>query len=259
MGVRLHWRENCLMADEERQQLIVELAAIDEYLASPEVFDTLDRVQGFHSMARLTTSNLATFEAHLRPLADRAFAAQLLDAPDASETLQYVERLQHLAANYFLSAVPLLEHIRLHVDTHYPDPDHPTRVQYERGLDMAINQYSGHPVVVQLRNFVAHRALPRITMLPGVHPEELATPTIDRRQILADSKVKNDLRQLLEQSDRDELSLSGLIRDDGLYVTEFVEWFAGILAMHSLDELRPIERKRQRRQQLLDQLDDAAP
>ena len=247
------------MTDEEREQLTVELAAIDEYLASTDVFETLDRVQGFHSMARLTTSNLAAFEAHLTPLADPAFAKQLLDAPTAPLSLQYVERLQHLAANYFLSAVPLLEHIKLHVEAHYPDPAHRTRVQYERGLDIAINRYSGHAVVIQLRHFVVHRALPRITMFPGAHPEELATPTIDRRQILADDRVKANLRQLLEQGDRDELSLSGLIRDDGLYVTQFVDWFASILAMHSLDEIGPIERKRQRRQQLLEQIDSPTP
>ena len=157
------------MTDEEREQLTVELAAIDEYLASTDVFETLDRVQGFHSMARLTTSNLAAFEAHLTPLADPAFAKQLLDAPTAPLSLQYVERLQHLAANYFLSAVPLLEHIKLHVEAHYPDPAHRTRVQYERGLDIAINRYSGHAVVIQLRHFVVHRALPRITMFPGAN------------------------------------------------------------------------------------------
>lgn len=247
------------MTQEERERLTVELTAIDEYLASAEVFEKLDRVQGFHSMARLTTSNLADFEAHLTPLATPAFAKQLLDAPTAPLSLQYVERLQHLAANYFLSAVPLLEHIKLHVDAHYPDPANRTRVQYERGLDISINQYSGHLVVIQLRHFVLHRALPRITMFPGAHHEELATPTIDRRQILADGRVKANLRQLLEQGDSDELSLSGLIRDDGRYVTQFVEWFALILAMHSLDVIGPIERKRQRRQQLLEQIDSPAP
>lgn len=247
------------MTDEDCEQLTVELAAIDQYLASADVFETLDRVQGFHSMARLTTSNLAAFEAHLRPLADPAFAEQLLNASAAPLSLRYVERVQHLAANYFLSAVPLLEHIKLHVETHYPDPAHRTRIQHERGLDIAINRYSGHAVVIQLRHFVVHRALPRVTMFPGAHPEELATPTIDRRQILADNRIRTDLRQVLEPGDRDELSLSGLIRDDGLYVTQFVDWFAAILAMHSLDEIKPIERKRQRRQQLLDEIESTAP
>jgi hypothetical protein len=214
------------------------------------VADVLERVQGFHSMARLTTANFEECLAHFEPLADPDFSRRLLDQPEAANSIAYVERLQHRAANYVLSSVLLLEHVKHHVVTKFPDPAHRTRVQHDRGLDIAVNRYEGHLVVVQLRHLIAHRALPRVRMEPGSHPEEIATPVIDRRQLLEDNKLKTGVRKILQRWPTDDISLSGLIRDDGMYVMQFVDWFAHIVAMHQIDEIVPIERLRRRRAEL---------
>ena len=156
-----------------------ELAAIEAELAKPEAVAVLDRVQGFHSMARLATANYQACLDHLGRLSDRRFSMSLLDDPQAPDSVLYVEQLQHCAANHVLSSVLLLEHIEHHVTAHFPDPKDRTRGQFELGLDASVNGYDGHPVVLQIRHLIAHRSLPRIWMVPGSHPESAAAP---RRQ-----------------------------------------------------------------------------
>lgn len=237
-----------------RNDLLAELAAVDAQLAAPEVVDLLARVQGLHSMARLTAFNLSSFEEQVAQLSNASFSRQLLMEPRSQAHLQFVERLQHLMANYVLSAVPLLEHARSHVVEHYPDGS-PTRVQYERGLDMAINHDDRHKVIVQLRHQIAHRSLPAVTLIAGNHGEQVATPVIDRRPLLADRRCKGRVREILESLPMDAMSLDGLILADGSYVMEFVEWFAGIQAMHEIKALTPVGRLQQRREAILGALE----
>jgi hypothetical protein len=68
-------------------------------------------------------------------LADGEFSGRLLKQPETNESMAYVEQLQHGAANYVLSSVLLLEHIKHRVVTQFPDAAHKTRIQYEQGLN----------------------------------------------------------------------------------------------------------------------------
>lgn len=237
-----------------RGRLDAELADVNALLAGQDVIEVLARIDGSKSMARLTAANLAAFEHHVGLLGDDAFALDLLASPDSLEHHLYVERLQHLAANYFLSAVPLLEHVRNHVKRHYPDPDHQTRVQHDRGLKMAVHRYDGHNIVVRLRHMVAHRQLPTVRLVAGQHPQQRAAPTIDRRELLDDPDCKGKERKLLLSLPMDELSLDGLVLDDGRFVMEFVEWFFQIQSMHEGDAVIRIGRLRDRRERLLREL-----
>lgn len=126
--------------------------------------------------------------------------------------------------------MPLLEHLKLHIETHYPDETSPVRVQHQLGLDRSVRSYDGHSVIVQLRHLVVHRQLPTVTLVRSPHLEQPAAPTIDRREILADERCRGSVRELLESLPGDVVSLDGLIRDDGHLVTTFVDWFFRIQA-----------------------------
>ncbi len=107
----------------DRHTTELDLAVIEAQLATPEAQAALDRVQGFHSMARLTGTNYDACLDHLSRLADPRFAAQLVAAPGSSTAAEYVEELQHRTASYVVSSVSLLEHIEHHVRSHFPDPE----------------------------------------------------------------------------------------------------------------------------------------
>ncbi len=117
-----------------------------------------------------------------------------------------------------------------------------------------MNQYQGHLVVRQIRHLIAHRALPRIRMIPGQHREERATPVMDRKQLLEDKKLKLPLRQVLDELPSDDISVSGLVRDDGRFVLGFVDWFAQILALHEIENLGPVGRLIAQRDELRNRL-----
>jgi hypothetical protein len=237
----------------ERETIKAEVASIDEQLAADAVTAVLTRVQGLHSMARLTAFNIAAFDEHISSLTDEAFVRSLLADPQSPAYTGFIERLTHLAHNYLLSAIPLLEHTALHVRTHYPAGSR-TRVQYERGLEMALDHSDGHRVVRQLRHHVAHRGLPPVTLVAEVHDGQFAIPVIDRRILLDDDKCRGRTRRILEGLPMDVMAFDGLILDDGHMVMEFAEWFYGIQALHALDDIMPIARLRQRREALLAEL-----
>jgi hypothetical protein len=230
---------------------LAEIAALDAALAEPNTVQLLALLDAPKSMARLTQANLAAFELHLSSLADQEFVERLLRDPSKPANRQYVEATQHLAANYVLSAVPLLEHLRHHVTTNYPDTESRTRVQHQLGLEMGVEAYPGHVIVIRLRHMIAHRHLPTVRIVAGGEDGVFATPIIDRREVLEDTRCPRDVRRMLLELPTDELSLDHLILDDGRYVLEFAQWFFGIQALHHINELTPIARLMRRREQLV--------
>lgn len=234
--------------------MVTRVDEIDRLLALPDAQKVVALLDGPKSMARLVNANLRDFKAHVHRLREGTLARSLVNDPFGDEHLNFVEKLQHLSANYFLSAVPFLEHLKRHVDSHYPQDTHPTRVQYRLGLDGSVSTYDGHAVVVQLRHMVAHRQLPTVRLVFSPHGEQPVAPTIDRREILADDRCGKALRTLLTSLHRDELSLDGLIRDDGRLVTEFADWFFRVQALHHRTEMMPIWRLREERERLVHQV-----
>jgi hypothetical protein len=230
------------------------IAEIDELLSSPNSLLIRALIEGPKSMARLTYANLRAFVDCVDRLSDPEFAESLITDPHGSEHQAYVERLQHLAANYFLSAVPFLEQLERHVKANYPNEAHPTRVQHRLGLARSVKSYSGHVVVVQLRHMVAHRQLPTVRLVRSPHHEQSVAATVDRRELLADPKCRNPVRALLEGLPTDELSLDGLIRDHGDLVTEFADWFFRIQGLHHLAEILPIWKLQEERLRLVREL-----
>jgi hypothetical protein len=241
------------MDQAEREAIKAEVAYIDEHLAADAVTTVLTRVQGLHSMARLTAFNLAAVDEHVSSLSDESFARSLLADLQSPSYLAFVERFTHLAHNYLLSAIPLLEHTAIHVRTHYPAGSQ-AHTQYERGLDMALDHSEVHKVVRQLRHHVAHRGLPPVTLVAQVHDGQFATPVISRRILLDDDKCGGAARRILEGLPMDIMALDGLLLDHGLMVLQFAEWFFGVQALHSLDDIMPIARLQQRREALLAEL-----
>lgn len=235
-------------------QLEAELAVVDSELAEPEMVSRRVRFDGPKSMARLTAANVEAFDTHVSTLLDPNLAESLLARPHSASYVGYVERMQHLAANYFLSAVPLLEHLRAHVLANYPDKTNRTRVQFNRGFSVAVDRYDGHSVIVALRNMVAHRQLPTVRLIRGMHEEQQAVPIIDRRELLESSECKGAVRKLLQSLDRNELALDGLVLDDGRFVLEFADWFFRIEALHHSDEFMPMARLLERRERLVARL-----
>ena len=230
------------------------IGEIDEILSSPDSLRIQALIEGPKSMARFTDFNLRSFLDAVDRLSDPQFAESLITDPHGAEHQAYVERLQHLAANYLVSAVPFLEHLDRHVMANYPNEAHPTRIQHRLGLERSVQSYSGHLVVVQLRHMVVHRQLPTVRLVRSGHHEQAVAATIHRRELLADSRCGKDVRALLEGLPMDELSLDGLIRDHGTLVTEFADWFFRIQGGHHLAEILPIWRLREERLRLVGKL-----
>lgn len=239
------------MHQDERRSTIARIAEIDGLLARPEAVRIQWLVDGPKSMARLTDANLRAFEAQVDRLADPPYADAIIDDPFGADHRLFVERLQHLAANYLLSAVPFLEHLELHVRTHYPDESQVPRLQYQLGLENSVRSYDGHPVVVQLRHMVVHRQLPTVTLVRSPHVQQPVAATIDRRELLADSRCRGAVRALLESLPDNEISLDGLLRDDGAHVMAFAAWFFRLQGTHHLEEIMPIWRLREERELLV--------
>lgn len=234
----------------ERDKIEAELASVEEQLVSDTVGDVLTRVQGLHSMARLTEFNIAAFEDQLRVLSNEEYASSLVANPRASESTAFIDRLRHLGHNYLLSAIPFLEHAALHVKTHYAI-ESATTAEYQRCLAFTLDLSDSHKIVRQLRHHSAHRGLPMVTLLPMVRGELIAMPVIDRRILLADNRCQGDTRRILMALPVDPIPFDTLILNDGRMVMEFAEWFFGIQALHALDELKPIDRLERRRDALL--------
>lgn len=242
------------MLNERNLEARERITEIDQMLSSPQSLRIQALIEGPKSMARLTDSNLRAFLASVDRLADPQFAESIMADPHDDEHLAYVEGLQHLAANYFLSAVPFLEHLDRHVKANYPNEADPTRIQHRLGLERALLPYTGHTVVIQLRHMVVHRQLPTVRLVPSQHKEQPVAVVIDRRELLADRRCGRNVRKLLEELPTNQISLDGLIRDHGALLTEFADWFFRIQGGHHLDDILPIWKLREERLRLVRKL-----
>lgn len=232
-------------------ELIAEVRQIRQRLSAGDLADVLHRVQGLHRMARVVASNAQQLRVHLSVLDTPGTALPLLALDAGHQWDDYLDEAERCVHNYLLSALPLTEHARAHVDQCYAD-GHAVKEQFLRAFDLRLSGWPVHEVARALRNYSAHRALPRLTCVSIWTSSEMTHRlAMDRRELLRDPRWPGYGRIYLDALPDENLFLDYVLLAHASRIDELFSWFFQVQAVHDIDGLREVERAARRHDEIL--------